>query len=209
MIYKLKNGSTVRIHRDDNPMNPQVEFDNLWTLVGWHRCYEVGASAKVKRDGLYWDGIARTLGVYSRAFDSPKDFEAELNSRNDLIALPVYMYDHGGCTFSLSPFSCPWDSGQIGYMVSHKQFLAGEYGRPAKRWTGKFKEWALRMAAIGLKVYDDYQSGNAWGYVRTDANGEREDSCWGFFGSYEHGENGLWDAAGITEDQILERIENG
>lgn len=32
-------------------------------------------------------------------------------------AFPVYAYDHGGIEFSLSPYSCPWDSGRIGSIL--------------------------------------------------------------------------------------------
>jgi hypothetical protein len=34
----------------------------------------------------------------------------------------LYLYDHGGITISTGPFSCPRDSGQVGFIyASHKQ----------------------------------------------------------------------------------------
>jgi hypothetical protein len=35
-----------------------------------------------------------------------------------LVILPLYLYDHGGITISCSPFSCPWDSGQVGWIYA-------------------------------------------------------------------------------------------
>lgn len=36
----------------------------------------------------------------------------------------VYMYSHGCQVFSLSPFSCPFDSGVVGYMWTNSDKLA-------------------------------------------------------------------------------------
>jgi hypothetical protein len=33
------------------------------------------------------------------------------------VVLPVYIYDHSGITLNTTGFSCPWDSGQVGWIV--------------------------------------------------------------------------------------------
>lgn len=38
------------------------------------------------------------------------------------IVLPVYRYEHGQVSYSTASFSCPWDSGQAGFIFAHKGF---------------------------------------------------------------------------------------
>lgn len=205
MKYQLNDGSIVEIKLDHDPPNPQIEFSNLWTLIGWHRNYSIGLSDKAKRDGLQWAwgskpgerGLAR---LASRAFESPERLNEYLADHPDrFILLPVYMYDHLGLALSLSPFSCQWDSGQVGHMIAPLESLKSEYSVPAKNWTGLFKRWALHAAKSELKQYEQFVSGDAWGYVRT-LDGEHLDSCWGYYGS-DHEKSGLFDASSITELQ--------
>lgn len=34
---------------------------------------------------------------------------------------PIYKYSHGGVAYSMASFSCPWDSGTVGFAVVKKQ----------------------------------------------------------------------------------------
>ena len=43
----------------------------------------------------------------------PSDFDFKKSQ-------PIYAYMHGGVTVSLTPFSCRWDSCQVGLVFSHK-----------------------------------------------------------------------------------------
>ncbi len=40
--------------------------------------------------------------------------------------LPVYLYDHSGITINTVPYSCRWDSGQIGWIYQPKSDTATE-----------------------------------------------------------------------------------
>jgi hypothetical protein len=51
----------------------------------------------------------------------------------------IYAYIHGGAVFSESPFSCPWDSGCIGFM-----------------WTNSDKTAAAVVAALNEWVTNDH-----------------------------------------------------
>ena len=35
--------------------------------------------------------------------------------------VPLYCYEHGNITVSTGAFSCPWDSGQTGWVISTKE----------------------------------------------------------------------------------------
>jgi len=44
------------------------------------------------------------------------------------VILPLYLYDHGGITMSTGAFSCPWDSGQVGWIYAPKKTFIDETG---------------------------------------------------------------------------------
>ncbi len=46
----------------------------------------------------------------------------------DVIYLPVFLYKHSGTTISTSPFYCPFDSGQIGFIYETKSQIRQEFG---------------------------------------------------------------------------------
>lgn len=65
---------------------------------------------------------------------------------------PVYAYVHGGMTISTTPFSCPWDSGKLGWIVMTKQALRENYG--VKRVTKKLIEQAMIHVECEVKTID-------------------------------------------------------
>lgn len=88
--------------------------------------------------------------------------------------LPAYAYIHGGVALSLATFSCPWDSGQFGFIVvSPEQWRAlGVSVEHRDRYIqSAFQEWA------------EWLAGNVYGYRITDDAGDEVDSCWGFIGT--------------------------
>ena len=46
--------------------------------------------------------------------------------------LPLYLYDHSGITMSISPFSCPWDSGQVGWIYCTPDAISKNFGSLSK-----------------------------------------------------------------------------
>jgi hypothetical protein len=89
---------------------------------------------------------------------------------------PVYMYEHSGIALSLEPFSCPWDSGQLGELLLKQD--------------GCTYEQALDSAQQYIKCCHDYLSGNCWHFEVERQEGEygewsAEDSCGGFYGDPE------------------------
>ncbi len=149
-------GMTVEIVRDREPMNPRSEWDNeLVTLVHWHSKYLLG-----------------DMSLPSQMT------EEELRERYPTIIalLPLYLYDHSGITMNTTGFSCRWDSGQVGwgYVLKEDAEKAG---------CGDWSEEELLGAIVAdVKVYDQFLTGDVYGYRIKDAEGEEGDSCWGFFG---------------------------
>lgn len=156
------NGLIGKIFQDEDPENPR-ELDNLATLVCFHRRYTLGDRHSYRHEDYSGWG----------------DFEASLRKADpSAVILPLHLYDHSGITISTRPFSCPWDSGQIGFVMVPSSKIREEYG--VKRITRKIRERAEGVARGEVETYDSYLRGDVYGYT-LEKEGE-EDSCWGFFG---------------------------
>ena len=167
--YKLE------IFDDLNPCSPR-EFDNLGTMVCFHRRYNLGDETELK----------------SSDFSSWEELESYLYKEEDaLIAIPVFMYDHSGLWINTTGFSCPWDSGQIGYIYISKEKVRREYS--CKRITKKLKNMMREILCSEVDLYNDYLCGNVYGFTLTDKeNAEEIDSSCGFYGT-DYIENGIFD----------------
>ena len=167
--YKLE------IFDDLNPCSPR-EFDNLGTMVCFHRRYNLGDKTELK----------------SSDFSSWEELENYLyKEENALIAIPVFMYDHSGLWINTTGFSCPWDSGQVGYIYISKEKVRGEYS--CKRISKKLKKMIREMLCSEVDLYNDYLCGNVYGFTLTDKkNAEEIDSSCGFYGT-DYIENGIFD----------------
>ena len=99
------------------------------------------------------------------------------------IILPLYLYDHSGITMNTTGFSCQWDSGQVGYIYVSIADVKKEYNW--KLLTKKRREQIEQYLKNEVSTYDDYLTGNVYGYIIKDKDGEDVDSYWGFYGDYE------------------------
>lgn len=134
MLYKeyRKNGKVLKIYFDVNAQNPR-EWDNLGTMVCFHRKYHLGDPHNYNDP---WDFLLDLLeehfGDYSQAenfIKSATNYDEIIEYlKQDYVILPLYLYDHGDITISTSPFSCPWDSGQVGWIYCSKERFRKETG---------------------------------------------------------------------------------
>jgi len=153
---------TAEIYVDEDPMSPRRDCDCFGVMVCFHRRYDLGDKHDLRSEDFGgWDGVAAHL-------------KSELGAA---IVLPLYLYDHSGITMSTGKFSCPWDSGQVGFIYVTKEKIQAEYGE-VNADTMKKAEALLESE---VEVYDQYLTGDVWGYVLRDYDKE-VDSCWGFFG---------------------------
>ena len=157
----------IKVIHDDSPAESPRDWDNVGVMACWHRSYALG-------------------DVQPKC--TPDEWLAD-NAPKGSIVLALYLYDHSGITMSVSndsyPFTCEWDSGQVGVIVCTPDKIDHE-------WSGD-RDKAESYLKGEVSVYDEYIMGNVWGYVierdidECDSCGhapEREeiDSCWGFFG---------------------------
>ena len=158
---------TLSIVQDEDPLNPRTAFDNLGKMVCFHKRYTLGDKHNIDHSDFNgWDEMAAYITQEHRA----------------VIILPLYLYDHSGITLQTTPFSCPWDSGQIGFIYMDRETILREAPGSPKIITPAAKKWAVSSLLSEVKVYDQYLTGDIWGYVIKDEDGETVDSCWGYYG---------------------------
>lgn len=74
------------------------------------------------------------------------------------VILPLYLYDHSGLTISTTPFSCQWDSGQVGFIYADKAKARETCGRDLS------DDELAGILRDEVKTYDQYQTGDVWGF---------------------------------------------
>lgn len=193
MEYK---GYTITVERDEHAESPRTSHDNLGTMICHHRKYTLGDD-----HGLDFDDCNSMEEVI-------KVIKAEFG--DDCIMLPLYLYDHSGITMKTTPFSSGYDSGRLGNIVISRDKVRKEYSK--KRITAKLKNQILTYLEGEVETYDQFLTGDVWGYMINKTNEENEDEnldgCWGFYGrEYAETEAKNWVDATVNEEQKKEGIQ--
>lgn len=163
-------GYTINIHIDECEESPRTSCDNLGRMICFHTRYALGDNHEMNVEGA-----------------------KGMENSNDIIALPLYLYDHSGLTMNTTGFSCPWDSGKVGFIYVTKEDVRKEYGW--KVISQKRREQIEKYLRGEVETYDNFLTGSVYCYTITDPDGiELVDSCGGFYG-YEHEKSGLMEYA--------------
>ena len=153
----------IRIEQDTDPTSPE-EWDNLGEIA-YCSSSECLGTENVSRDRL--DEIARGIRDGS------------------LIGMPVWAYVHSGVTIKAAytnPFSCPWDSGQSGFVYTTKEKAIKEFGKTIL--TKKVREQALKCLVSEVETFDQYLTGDVYGYIIeefVEDEWQQFYSCWSFY----------------------------
>jgi len=81
---------------------------------------------------------------------------------NPAVILPLYLYDHSGITISTKPFSCPWDSGQVGFIYATKDAVCKEFR--VKEITDEIIQKVTEILEDEVNLYDKYLTGEIYCY---------------------------------------------
>lgn len=200
-----RNGQHVLVQIDqaEFPESPTTWWGEDAPIIAcWHRRYVFGhpdGKDRIKdliRNSKAYKGSweSEELHTPSGGFYPNKNF-LDLDDWRDLgvaaikagcVIKPVYLYDHSGFSVSLSntsyPFTCPWDSGQVGLIVwsleQRELIHGGPFRNTPKRlrtdleiFTGYFNEWAdfIHNKVYTVTVFDP-------------VTGEDLDYCGDFYG---------------------------
>ncbi len=161
-----------RIETDTDPQHPRKDFDQMDKMVCWHNRHNLGDEQPSESAADYLWNLA------NYQYDVPwwpenEIIEKAINriERNGYEILPLYLYDHSGLRISTSPFSCRWDSGQVGWIYIDKKTVLENWPKSKRNWRKK----ALEVLESSVKEYDQYLSGDVCGYIvdRWDMVGRR------------------------------------
>lgn len=164
----------LKILHDEDPTSPR-EFDNLGIMVCFHGRYDLGDKHDLCQDDFEgWEHLCIYL-------------QRQCGAR---YILPVYMLDHSGLALSTGPFSCGWDSGQVGFIYTTEEKMK-EIGTPP--------EHVEECLKAEVELYGTYLNGECYGYVIEDQDGEEVGSCWGFYGHKDAEESGKEELEALEE----------
>ena len=166
----------IKLVSDPHPESPR-NWDNVGTLVCWHKRYNLGDKKISQSPDEYLKSLARSV---VRPTYPNHLFEKNIHKilEKHFVILPVYLYDHSGVTINTSGFSCPWDSGQVGFIYT----LISEAKTHWPELKGKALKARLTECLQGeIDTYDTYLQGNIAGWITKNENGEEIDSVWGYY----------------------------
>ncbi len=192
--------TTLKIVNDPNPSNPR-EDDNLCLMVCEHRRYNLG-------DQHAKEILANKLNVSASNYNSVQLINMAESKGLIFMRKPIYMYEHSDITISMNPFSCQFDSGQLGEIIVLNETIKNEFG--VKRITAQkrkeLEEKVIRNMEGEIETYDFYIRGDVFGFQVLDEDDEIVDSVYGFYGD-DFETNGMKDYIPEEFHSELKEIE--
>lgn len=125
-----------------------------------------------------------------------------LEQSGKFVILPLYLYDHSGITMNTTGFSCPWDSGQVGWIYADADCIKKEYGKVTPETINK----ARTVMNGEVETYDYYLTGQCYGFQLFEGDVET-DSCWGFLGAIRDIQNSIKDYMPQGFESIVENLQ--
>jgi hypothetical protein len=203
---ELDEGVVIRIVQDTDPINPRDDRD---CMLGWmftsHPRYQFGGAkwdesfsddfswtcpkcegageletcvpaSKVQTDPVTCEKCEGDGSVHPRSLN---DIEEYLRTEQKaIVCLPLVIYDHSGVSMKVgSSFACDsggWDTSQVGFIYTTQERV-DELGVPQDSI-----EEQLRNE---IEEYDQWGTGDVWGYIIDTPDEDHVESCWNFYGT--------------------------
>jgi len=188
-IYK---GRMIVIAHDSDTMDPRAENDNATTMVCHHGRYSLGDKHDHGNSPIVAiNSVIESLTGENPDCDTFADVYDALNDSPCFYRM-LYLYDHSGITISTSPFSCPWDSGTVGFVFISYADAKKNFNWSDESFVPNDEQLKLVHELIEAEVaeYDNYLRGECYGYKVYESENENEneleEACWGFLGDYNY-----------------------
>lgn len=169
-------GCTIRLEQDTDAESPR-EWDNVGTIVHWHRRYDFGERIS---DPNEW---VRSLAPEEEDVEEEDDMGKlwELAEKNHII-LPISLLDHSGLHIWVGSGShwsdsAGWDSGQVGYIYCTMEQAREEWGND----DAVAREQARKCMEGEIATFDVFLRDQVMGWIVEGPDGEDIDSCWGYY----------------------------
>jgi hypothetical protein len=141
-MRELYKGFFIDVELDECLEDPREFYDHLGTMLCFHRRYNLGDDH---------DGI---LSQFESDYNLELEDIKEIESSENVIALPLYLYDHSDITMNTTGFSCKWDSGKLGFIYIEKSKAKKEFG--FDELTPSRIEFIKNVLVNEVKEYDSY-----------------------------------------------------
>lgn len=224
-MVAVKQPYVLFVVNDDTPQHPRAEQDNLGTMICFHSRYNLGDEHSFHEpDDFLMDLLEKKLGDYEEAEEKFEELTEEIDIslyRNrygayrkaihdnildylssSFVIEPIYLYDHSGITINTTGFSCPWDSGQVGWIYVSYDNIQKEYGVV----TPETIEKARQVLISEVREYDYYLTDQCYGFKLYESN-EEIASCWGFMGEIRDVQNEIKEYLPDDCKDIVESLE--
>lgn len=174
------NGYKVTLSTDDYPYSPDDWGDDSILIVTTRN--------------RYFEKHPDVCGYKGMDANTLADRDVLREVKRDYHVLPLQAYIHSGVALSLYrgryPFDCPWDSGQIGFVLVKKR--------------QGFRN--IRKAAEShVETWNQYLSGDVYEYLIEQPDGEFVDSLCGLYG-WEYAKE---EALGAVPDEPARELGDG
>lgn len=144
MLQEIEyRGCKIRIYPDLEAESPR-EWANVGTMACWHSRHRLGDEQPKEDPQTYLNRLPKGT-----------------------IILPLYLYDHSGLTIATHPFSCPWDSGKVGFIYVTPEKAKAEWPK-ARYW----RKAAKRYLEQEVKTYDRWLTGSFLRWESLNEEGE-------------------------------------
>ena len=175
MTKKIRHGLRAVLVVDEHSYNPRGD-DNITRIVTWHRKYLIGDEGPGETPTKF---IANLLCEYHPEIAGMDERDLKETSPKALLEKypypgylqPLYIYDHGGYVLSMQPFSCPWDSGWLGFIYITPK-MAKEYRVEIEERATDIMIAELKMAeawgngyVYAVRIEDDYETIECFGSI--------------------------------------------
>jgi len=190
-------GYEIEIYHDDWCEDPRA-WGSVFTMVCAHGKYDLGDERHDPKGVDNWDeNMLAYFAGYNFAdvtlechwiSDEPKEKLDQIYRwiDNNVLWLPLYLYDHSGITMQSKAFNSMWDSGQVGFI-----YITREQARKEWNWdriSSKREEQLYTWMKGEVEIYDHYLRGEVYGY-NIEYGDELVDSCSGYYGD-QHDDDG-------------------
>ena len=126
MVDKKGNKYTLRVEQDETPLNPRKDWDNVGTMICWHRHYDLGDKHLYEDSFEFLIGVAQEIGIYTEnMWDmEQEELEKKILETDLVVIVPLNLYYHSGISISTSnsyPYNDRWDAGCVGFAYITKE----------------------------------------------------------------------------------------
>ena len=166
----------IEIFDDEWLYNPREDHEQLGTA--WTSMNRYSSLDKMPEKDVF-KSLAKEFNMQEPDWDIEEHIKFIERIKKYAVILPIYKYEHGNTIYSTKPFSCKWDSGQVGFIFVRKEKIREWYS--IKKITKKWIETIEGYLESELKEYTSYCNGtDLYRFVIADKNGDEMESVGGY-----------------------------